>query len=223
MISQYNSFLYSGIRETALVENITPFISPCLRLIDIGCGDGHLLYNLHKNILQTSLFGLDMDFPKLLKLKEMCPSLNLIIGKIEDMPFKSAFFETVVCSEVLEHIPRYEHAISELKRISKAMLIITTPYNQKPIEMQCPHCKQTHFFDGHINRFNIQKWKKLARHHNLKIKRCYLFKTIYSYNSLTLKIPHKIRKLFDQLLIFFAPILKFTKPNYLLVSFKLKK
>jgi ubiquinone/menaquinone biosynthesis C-methylase UbiE len=38
-------------------------------------------------------------------------------GDIESMPFADATFETVVCTEVLEHVPHPESALAEMRRV----------------------------------------------------------------------------------------------------------
>jgi len=42
-------------------------------LIDVGCANGELLYNLHKNLKNVNLTGIDVDKTLLKKAKENCP------------------------------------------------------------------------------------------------------------------------------------------------------
>ena len=48
---------------------------------------------------------------------------------IKNLPFASASFDCVICSEVLEHIPEHENALKELVRILKPQgnLVVSVP------------------------------------------------------------------------------------------------
>ena len=43
-----------------------------LKLLDIGCSNGELLYNLKKNFKKISLYGIDIDQNLLTKAKKKC-------------------------------------------------------------------------------------------------------------------------------------------------------
>ena len=44
-----------------------------LKLLDVGCSNGELLYNLKKNIKRISLYGIDIDQNLIMKAKKICP------------------------------------------------------------------------------------------------------------------------------------------------------
>ncbi len=46
------------------------------------------------------------------------------------LPYKDASFDTVICSDVLEHIKPHDDAISELFRVARKKVIITVPAYQ---------------------------------------------------------------------------------------------
>jgi len=50
-----------------------------------------------------------------------------IVGDIRNMPFPDNSFDIVVAGDILEHIPDYMKAISELRRVYKEKLVITVP------------------------------------------------------------------------------------------------
>jgi hypothetical protein len=56
-------------------------------------------------------------------------ALNVDEG-LPKLPYADASFETVVCSDVLEHIAPYREAIVELQRIARKRVIITVPAYQ---------------------------------------------------------------------------------------------
>jgi SAM-dependent methyltransferase len=43
----------------------------------------------------------------------------LSVADIESLPFRDRYFDTVICSEVLEHLRDHQKAVSEMKRLLK--------------------------------------------------------------------------------------------------------
>jgi ubiquinone/menaquinone biosynthesis C-methylase UbiE len=52
-----------------------------------------------------------------------------LVGDLEDLPFKNNSFDTIICSEVIEHLLEPERAIREFERVlkSKGILVVTVP------------------------------------------------------------------------------------------------
>jgi len=92
--------------------------------IDIGCGRGR-----HTHALAARgglhVVGLDMDPTDLGGAREgfeFYPTLggwSLLVGDALHLPFPDDAFDRVICSEVLEHLPDFESALSEISRITK--------------------------------------------------------------------------------------------------------
>lgn len=94
------------------------------RLLDCGCGEGHLL-----ETLCGKKYGLDYSSNALKRAKERNPDATILKGDLTDLPFDDEFFDVVTCSQVLEHIPEHKTAISEIKRVTKVggKIIISIP------------------------------------------------------------------------------------------------
>ena len=89
-------------------------------ILDIGCGSG-------KIVLDLKMIGCDIARNKLrfnLKFNKM-----MACGSINNIPFKDGFFQTVICSEVIEHIPKDKNIILQIKRVltENGILILGTP------------------------------------------------------------------------------------------------
>lgn len=211
--------LWGGLREKSLAENIYSQLSKNPKnLLDAGCGDGYLIHYLQQNLF-CDFWGFDLSTVRLKNLKERCPSVSINQGNLIKMPFKDNTFETVICSEVLEHIPNLQKALSELVRIAKKEILITVPNDQEPRVIKCPWCKKEHFLDQHLHRLNIEIFKQLLiPFPNVILAKTRKFNTIYSYNKITMKLPVRFRLLFDQLLISFEKKVSCLKPNFLLIK-----
>lgn len=220
---EYNNKLaeeyrWGGIREISLAENILEVLNKkSKRIIDMGCGDGYLLYYLTKR-LKCDFIGFDLSKLRLQRLKKTLPFIKCIKGDITKLPFKNDEFETVLCSEVLEHIPDFRKALNELIRITCNELIITVPNDEPTKKVVCPKCGTIHNVDGHINKFNTETFKKMIQHKNARIVKIKKFNTIYSYNKTTLSFPIFLRKKIDQLVTSIEKYIPFFKANYLLIK-----
>ena len=109
------------------------------RFIDVGAGAGRHSYEaLRRGAVVTAY---DMDEVELKGVDEMFGALELEgevppggsaevkVGDILDMPYADGSFDVVLASEILEHVPQDDRAISELVRILApgGILAITVP------------------------------------------------------------------------------------------------
>ena len=81
-------------------------------MLDAGCGTG-----LNLASLPAGSVGIDMNPRNLALVRERLPQHVAVEGDIEAMPFEDGSFATVVCTEVLEHVPYPETALKEIHRV----------------------------------------------------------------------------------------------------------
>lgn len=100
-----------------------------MRVLDLGCGQGRHIHNAYYRA-RIEAFGLDRSLPDVLKTRDgfraapdMTPGaecrFRLLVGDCLALPFANASFDTIICSEVLEHLPDYETALAEIARVLK--------------------------------------------------------------------------------------------------------
>ena len=97
------------------------------RLLDAGCSDGYLDYLIKDKRLK--IFGVDINETDIQIAKELNPENRYLVCDITKMPFKSNYFDTIVCIDVLEHLENDEKAIREITRVLKegGKAILTVP------------------------------------------------------------------------------------------------
>lgn len=111
-------------------------LKPGSYVLDAGCGSGRHLRALAK-MPDLKIVGIDRSAKDvaaaLAGLKNMPDALSydyrVETADINALPFDDAAFDCVICSEVLEHIPQHEKALSELVRVLKPQghLVVSVP------------------------------------------------------------------------------------------------
>ena len=99
-------------------------------VLDVGCGNGHLLYQLRARY--TKLIGLEFSAHRLEQAKLNLAGCDFVplLGSAEDMRMvESSSVDCVVSADTIEHIPDVYAAASELFRVLRigGRLVINTP------------------------------------------------------------------------------------------------
>jgi SAM-dependent methyltransferase len=98
-------------------------LGPGTRVLDIGCGEGRHAVAAARDA--GEVVGVDLDPDRLLTAREDYDTYadgtpgTFLRGDALNLPFVDDGFDTVVCSEVLEHLPDHEAAIAELRRVCR--------------------------------------------------------------------------------------------------------
>jgi len=105
-----------------LVRRVTPAAG---RLLDVGCGMGRLLARLP----DYQRYGMDISAGY---LEHAATQFEVCLAKVEDMPYVDGFFDTVVCTDVLEHVLDLNAAVTQLFRVVKpgGHLVVRVPYRE---------------------------------------------------------------------------------------------
>lgn len=91
------------------------------RILDVGCGSSRILPDL------SNAVGVDVLLRKLRFLHRVHPQVAQ--ASVNALPFPDASFDTVICSEVIEHIPDEPSVLGELTRVLRpgGTLVLGTP------------------------------------------------------------------------------------------------
>ncbi len=126
-------------------------------IIDIGCGTGLILRKL-----PSGAIGFDINPWAVAKAKEHAPHAQLVVGDVENIPFRDRTFPMAICTEVLEHVPNPKIALNEIKRIlsHSGRLIGSVPHNTifwrfRILSSTCPHSEPFH------NQYNVDEVRML--------------------------------------------------------------
>lgn len=106
-------------RRQAILDSMT--IKPGDRIIDVGCGAGHLLGHLAKAVGDTGeVFGLDPSADQLAQAKASCgdfTNVQLLERGADDTGLADNFCDAATSTQALEYIPDVDAALTEISRV----------------------------------------------------------------------------------------------------------
>ena len=103
---------------------------PGRRVADIGCGTGEVLGELAVAWPQSELVGVDFAASRLRTAAAAAPPVTLVDADLgAPLPFADAAFDTIFCTEVLEHLKNPVGALREIRRVltSDGRLALSVP------------------------------------------------------------------------------------------------
>jgi SAM-dependent methyltransferase len=125
---------------------VSRYATPEAPILDAGCGTG-----LNLRHLPAGSTGVDINPRNIELLQARLPQHRVLLGDFEDLPFAEGSFGTVLCTEVIEHIPDPSKALSEYRRVLQpgGMLIGSVParsaiWKLRFLSSTCPHSEPFH-------------------------------------------------------------------------------
>ena len=120
--------------------------TPNAPILDAGCGTG-----LNLRHLPEGSVGVDINPRNIALLRQRLPNHTILEGDVEALPFDDASFGTVLCTEVIEHIPDPSAALAEYRRVLQpgGVLIGSVParsaiWKLRFLSSTCPHSEPFH-------------------------------------------------------------------------------
>ena len=125
---------------------VAKYATPNAPILDAGCGTG-----LNLRHLPEGSVGVDINPRNIALLRERLPNHTVLEGDVEALPFDDASFGTVLCTEVIEHIPDPSAALAEYRRVLQpgGVLIGSVParsaiWKLRFLSSTCPHSEPFH-------------------------------------------------------------------------------
>ena len=91
-------------------------------VLDVGCGTGEGVRYLARWVKRGFLAGLDLS-PQMIEVaRRKLPDqsrMDLRVGGADQLPWPDSFFDQVMCTFTLHHIPRPDRALTEIQRVLK--------------------------------------------------------------------------------------------------------
>ena len=133
-------------RAWVVRKMVAKYATPNAPILDAGCGTG-----LNLRHLPVGSTGIDINPRNIELLKQRLPHHNLVEGDVEALPFADGSFGSVLCTEVIEHIPDPSAALAEYRRVLQpgGVLIGSVParsaiWKLRFLSSTCPHSEPFH-------------------------------------------------------------------------------
>jgi ubiquinone/menaquinone biosynthesis C-methylase UbiE len=133
-------------RARAVRQLVRQYSKPDEPILDAGCGTG-----LNLRHLPPGSTGVDINPRNIAILRSRLPDHTIVEGDVEALPFADASFGTVLCTEVLEHLPRPDAALAEIQRVLRpgGVLVGSVParsaiWRLRFLSSTCPHSEPFH-------------------------------------------------------------------------------
>lgn len=147
-------------------------------VLNIGVGSGHLEeMMLARGVV---IYSLDPSEDSISRLQvELDMGDRAKQGYGSNIPFEDGYFDKVIMTEVLEHIPddTLPATLDEVRRVLKlgAEFTGTVPYQEdlRIKEVFCPNCKYQFHQWGHCQSFDLVSLGGLLQKHSFSVKKLY--------------------------------------------------
>ena len=91
-------------------------------VLDLGCGDGRLLFALERCGLLKDfnvIAGLDLSLLRIRRLRRVVRRAWGVVADGRRTSFRSHMFDLILCSQVIEHIAEEQDLLAEIRRLLK--------------------------------------------------------------------------------------------------------
>ena len=144
-----------------VIDSKHPRSASPFRIVDLGCGTGHLLHSLWQRLnrrLPVELWGIDYAPSGTYRARNLLPQARLLVADIYNNPLPPGFFDLVLCVETLEHLHFPAKAVSEMVRLCKPFgkIVITVPDGAKDN------------FGGHLNFWRASELEEFLAPYGLR-------------------------------------------------------
>lgn len=122
-------FLPRAIWHRTKNRKIVECLTKTARVLDAGCGSGATVEAL---LPHAEVYGMDIGKGFVRFCQEKYGELGqsgFVLADVRHIPFHAGIFDSVICSEVIEHIHGRDIALAEFHRVLRpaGLLILTTP------------------------------------------------------------------------------------------------
>ncbi len=138
----YGGYKYDGRWEPVAQELIEIYnLTANSKILDVGCGKGFLLYEIHKFLPEAEISGFDVSQYALNNAKPEIMS-SLFEHKAQaSYPFEHGYFDLVISLTTLHNLPVYDlkSALMEIERVGKNAYITVEGYrnDHELFNLQC--------------------------------------------------------------------------------------
>lgn len=119
--NEHETAINLGLRQ----KKYTKLAGSGNRIVELGCGLSPFIAKIKSF---NECYGVDFSPKTIETAAKQYPHVKYIISDCVNTPFEDKFFDVSVSGEVIEHLKNPENLISEMARITKRRIILSTPH-----------------------------------------------------------------------------------------------
>ena len=112
-----------------LLEKAISSVQGIPKILDLGCGQGHITQAMHQAYSFAEFTGLDYSVSAIEYAHDNFSGIDFSVGDAYDAPYVKEYFDIVVCNNLWEHVPDPLRLLSKIKILLKpgGYIVISTP------------------------------------------------------------------------------------------------
>jgi SAM-dependent methyltransferase len=172
---RYGGGLHTKHRHTNYHQFFIEQVAPDSTIIDLGCGNGALSHDIATKHPGTSIIGIDLNPKNIAKAKERFASKNItyLCGDIlDDNTLPPQDFDTIILSNVLEHLPGRAGFLKAIqKKLNPRQILIRVPLFER--DWRVPLKKELGIewrLDAtHETEYTLESWEEELKNAGLEV------------------------------------------------------
>jgi len=166
-----------------LVRKAVKRIQGTPKILDLGCGQGHITDRIKQTIPESEVAGLDYSMSAIEYAVDHFSGIDFAVANAYKPPYAESYFDIVVCNNLWEHVPDPLYMASKILHVTKpsGFLIISTPsrYRMDNLRNVILGKPVTFMSKHHVTEYSVGQVKEQCRFagyevievHSKKIKR----------------------------------------------------
>tara|TARA_B100001964_G_C14100053_1_gene538871 strand:+ start:261 stop:1040 length:780 start_codon:yes stop_codon:yes gene_type:complete len=127
----YDNGLHTKHRHTKYHDFFVEHVNPSERVLDVGCGNGALTYDIAKKVASGEVLGIDLNSENIAIADEKysCQNVSYMIGDVlADGTLPTNHFDVVILSNVLEHLTERSNFLSMVwNKVNPKRILLRVP------------------------------------------------------------------------------------------------
>mgnify|MGYP001598248469 CR=1 FL=1 len=99
------------------------------RVLDLGCGQGHITEKMRQALPDAEITGLDASLSAVEYAHDHFSGIDFAVGDAYQCPYSKEYFDIVVCNNLWEHVPDPLFLLNRIRVVLKpgGFIIVSTP------------------------------------------------------------------------------------------------
>lgn len=147
------------------------------RVLDVGCASGYSTSQIGRAVPKAKITGIDINPKLIVSARKRYPRFRFKLADGQNLPFRNNSFDTVVCTEVVEHLVSPQKGLREMNRVLAPGGKLILEVDTNSFLFRSIWFFWTRFSKGrtwqetHLHHFAILQLERLIRKAGFKIKR----------------------------------------------------